>query len=396
MTPQQAEWLNKLASGGAMKSNRLMVTGPLQKATAFDGTTSIWLNQDPFLMWPAEITDRVLNATGSGNGGSTGSGIDGDGALYSWVERSQLVTQEGVWVNGERSGSFNASRVEPVEGYGDIVPIGSIVWMRKSRTIEGGFEFIYSDSKSEEESRNGYLLNLCVIKDVDGHVTDIKQTWVLADGSTECRDTAICPSDTCASVWYCVDGVPVEVSVGNPPPAGWTGGPYKSEAEANDFCFKKWFCVDGFASQYSIQDPPTGPNVSGPYDSEAEAQVDCPLPDEGCCIASTVTPLYATFTCDSGCSCVSSIGSVTMNYTGVPSPQWNGSYVCGEFENGISLSCSGDVWSLSFSTAFGCTGTPTTTTKIASRCDPPLLIFDISSDKLCDDACSTCRVTITN
>ena len=394
LTAQQANWLNQLVSGGAMKSNRLMVTGPLQKATAFDGTTSIWMNTDPFLMWPAEITDRVLNATGSGNGGSGGSGIDADGALYSWIERSQLLTQEGVWINGERSGEFNAARVEPLDGYEDAVPIGSIVWMRKSRTIEGGFEFIYSDSKSEEESRNGYLLNLCAIKDVDGHITDIKQTWVLADGSTECRDTLICTDDTCSSVWYCVSGSLVEVAVGDPAPSGWTGGPYKSEAEGEDYCFLKWYCVDGSPGQYSIQEPPTGTSVSGPYDTLEEALVDCPYPDDGCCVDPEVTPLYATVTCSSGCSCVGSMGSIELAWDGLNN-QWYGEYSCGSFNNAMSLSCSEDVWSLTFITAFGCSGTPVLTTKIASSCSPVLFIFDVSSDKFCDDACSTCQVTIT-
>ncbi len=77
---------------------------------------------------------------GSGGGGSAGSGTDGDGRAYSWVERVQTPT--GSWIDGSRWGEFDAYVAEPEAGYSGTVDAGTMVIMRQSPTVGGTWEFL--------------------------------------------------------------------------------------------------------------------------------------------------------------------------------------------------------------------------------------------------------------
>lgn len=79
-------------------------------------------------------------------------------------------------------------------------------------------------------------VDFCVIKS-GGNVTDIKVTWLNADGSTECETVPTCTGSTCDDLWWCTTTGVVSLPPGTEPdPADYYSGPYPTYAEALAAC----------------------------------------------------------------------------------------------------------------------------------------------------------------
>jgi hypothetical protein len=77
-------------------------------------------------------------------------------------------------------------------------------------------------------------IDFCVVKS-GGNVTDIKVTWLNADGTTECETVPECTGGTCDVLWWCTtDGV-VDTAAGSEP-ADWYAGPFTSYDDAVAAC----------------------------------------------------------------------------------------------------------------------------------------------------------------
>jgi len=95
------------------------------------------------------------------------------------------------------------------------------------------------------------LIDLCVVKNGSGYVTDLKATWLEGDGETTvCETVGECPDGTCGTLWWCTTDGPEEVAVGGVPPTGWLSGPYLTDAEARTNCPYTEVLVSGCATPY--------------------------------------------------------------------------------------------------------------------------------------------------
>jgi hypothetical protein len=80
-------------------------------------------------------------------------------------------------------------------------------------------------------------IDFCVVKNGSGYVTDIKVTWVNADGTTECETVPECVGATCDDLWWCTTTGVVSLPTGTEPdPAVYYSGPYTTYADALAAC----------------------------------------------------------------------------------------------------------------------------------------------------------------
>lgn len=79
-------------------------------------------------------------------------------------------------------------------------------------------------------------IDFCVVKS-GGNVTDIRVTWLNADGTTECETVPECSGGGCDDLWWCTTAGVVSLPAGTEPDAGdYYSGPYTSYADALAAC----------------------------------------------------------------------------------------------------------------------------------------------------------------
>lgn len=171
------------------------------------------------------------------------------------------------------------------------------------------------------------------------NVLGLAQFWFdPVTGVGECRTSGFCgcppdappdPETSCCPWYYCdtVLGV-VEVTADGDglyhPPADWDGEPpHLTEAAAEAVCGLRWWCMPGNAVpvEAPLSSPPAG-YTDGPFDTEAEANDACPLLLFAC---TTEYPRVITFTFSGysgGCSAWN--GSSDLTWDG---SKWTGTHV---------------------------------------------------------------------